>query len=728
MQISKLNLNFPAIYNGITNKRQATITNPQKQEDTTYPHKPLHYIYFTGITPKNIQNIRKEVINTIKDLYEDCGFEPEIVENIRSKYTDLDDETIILAHELFNDSRFKKESVNGIIALVKDFNIQLAKKMCNEKSFGQAEIIRILHSLTPENIHFVEKLWDTNGFPREILQTMLIFYSGTLGKFGKKEEAGIPYFIKMYQQCTKNPKDYLTAENSDINELSAVRQFFGMNTTKLFKLCMLQDNELNDILLRKRFTECQKYLLILDNFSTEQMNIFKTALKCNSVKGKKLSPPEKLELINLIKTISVCSMKYENFTQMINKGEINLYKIKEDIITQIMKNCYENTEHFETTVTADKLKLWDVNNAYLLSKELQKSNTKNFKIILKLANRPEEFKELIKNEAVNQQTAKLFCENGLDYEKWLSPSKINNVHLKITDNNAEKLRNIEKAFNESVNELLKTPVKGYIKKKYPNYIQKEEFSLPKKITGNKLSVIEFMKNFISELEPVWERAEQNKTGAKRAQALYTLTIKDHINTFINAAKNIETIYDKKDLDLTIKMWDRFPQHDLFQGNYSTCCIGIGNVNSAAMIDYLSKTAFNMIELVDNRTGNTIGNALCYYAKEGNIPVLIIDNIEINNSFRPSDLSCKYIREGLKEYGKRLNKEITGQTNTPIYLGKNYNDVPTEDLCIRKEARLKLIGELRDENASDTYLDAFGGWRDTEQICKYPCQTNMFKLV
>ena len=96
----------------------------------------------------------------------------------------------------------------------------------------------------------------------------------------------------------------------------------------------------------------------------------------------------------------------------------------------------------------------------MLSKELQKSNTKNFKILLKLANRPEEFKELIKNEAVNQQTAKLFCENGLDYEKWLSPSKTNNVHLKITDNNAEKLRNIEKAFNESVNELLKTPVKG----------------------------------------------------------------------------------------------------------------------------------------------------------------------------------------------------------------------------------------------------------------------------
>ena len=42
---------------------------------------------------------------------------------------------------------------------------------------------------------------------------------------------------------------------------------------------------------------------------------------------------------------------------------------------------------------------------------------------------------------------------------------------------------------------------------------------------------------------------------------------------------------EKDLDLTIKMWDRVPQKDLFQGNYSTCCIGMGGGNGSAMPHY-----------------------------------------------------------------------------------------------------------------------------------------------
>ena len=45
------------------------------------------------------------------------------------------------------------------------------------------------------------------------------------------------------------------------------------------------------------------------------------------------------------------------------------------------------------------------------------------------------------------------------------------------------------------------------------------------------------------------------------------------------------------LDLTIKMWDREPKKDLFQGNYSNCCIAIDKTNGHAMPDYLLNTSF-----------------------------------------------------------------------------------------------------------------------------------------
>ena len=728
MQISKINLSYPVNlhYHPVKNMNKY----PENTEVQTIPCKSrnLHYTYFTGSMPKNRDEIRNEVIETIKSVYEEQGFDAETIERISNRYKDFNDEKILLAYQLIKDNRYKNNEIPGIIAAVNDYNISVARKICSEKPFGVTGITNTINQLTPQNINFVEKLWDTKDFPREMFPIILIILADSVEKYGHEEEQGIPYFVKMYQQCQKNPEAYISAEDSNIDEKCAVSRFFRSNPNELFKLCSLQNNELNDILLRKRFSGCKTYLAILKKFDKEQMDMLKKALNCNSSEGKKLTPPEKLEMIKLINALSICKMGYDNFAEMINTGEINIYQIKEDIITQVMNNCYENSEQFKTMTTPDKVQAWDINNAYLLSKELQKSGREEFINIIKLANRPEEFKTLIKNTPENIQTAKIFDENGLDYDKWLTPSNKSNVRIKIVDNNATQLRNIERAFTENVNELLDSPVKGYIRKKYPQYTQKEIFELPKEITESKSMMIEFMKNFIKELEPVWERAEHNKTGAKREQALHTLTIKDHFKTFIIAAENIETIHDKKDLDLTIKMWNRFPQHDLFQGNYSTCCIGLGNVNSYAMPEYLKKTAFNMIEIIDNTTGETVGNALCYYAKEYDKPVLVLDNIEINNSFKPSDLSCKYIREGLKEYGKRLNKEVTGQANTPIYLGKNYNDVPTEDLLIKKEARLKFIGELRDENSEDSYLDAFGGWRDTDKICKYPFQTNLYKLA
>ena len=106
------------------------------------------------------------------------------------------------------------------------------------------------------------------------------------------------------------------------------------------------------------------------------------------------------------------------------------------------------------------------------------------------------------------------------------------------------------------------------------------------------------------------------------------------------------------------MWDRVPQKDIFQGNYSTCCIAMGGSNGSAMPHYIMDTAYNMIELVDNNSGRTVGNALCYFVKgENGKLAFIIDNVEIANSVKPSDEIGKEVREQITEYASRIAKEV-----------------------------------------------------------------------
>ena len=161
------------------------------------------------------------------------------------------------------------------------------------------------------------------------------------------------------------------------------------------------------------------------------------------------------------------------------------------------------------------------------------------------------------------------------------------------------------------------------------------------------------------------------------------------------------------------MWDREPKKDLFQGNYSSCCIGIGAVNQRAIFDYLTMPVFNMIELVDNKTNQVTGNALCYFAKdfESNKPVFIIDNIEIAPKYKPSDRTGVELRNAILKYCKNIIKSVGADDNTPIYLGKSYNDIQSADLKTTNK-KIEFIGSY-----DDLYLDAFGGWVDSTRTAK-----------
>ena len=240
--------------------------------------------------------------------------------------------------------------------------------------------------------------------------------------------------------------------------------------------------------------------------------------------------------------------------------------------------------------------------------------------------------------------------------------------------------------------------------------RKFSFKIPEKYSKNKQTMEEFLLKLYSVLDKnIFTRAQNSLSNdKKRENAHLTLTIKSHLEQRIEDIKKVENSKVVKPLDLTIKMWDRIPQKDLFQGNYSTCCIGLGKGNGRAMPHYILNTAFNMIEMVDNKTGKTIGNALCYFAKNNkNEIVFVVDNIEIANKNKPSSQAGIELRKTIVSYVQNILKEVCPNEDIKIYLGASYNDVPVEDLD-EIDNKTSLYGDF---DCSEIYLDAFGGWSD-----------------
>ena len=307
----------------------------------------------------------------------------------------------------------------------------------------------------------------------------------------------------------------------------------------------------------------------------------------------------------------------------------------------------------------------------------------------------------------------IYKEAGLNYDAWVKPNDDLKIHYVSRDKNEETMIQISKQIEEDIETLRNTPAKKFIDKQLGKYIKDDKFTVPSNMQTNKTLLKGFVINTISKLDSVWERAKRNMENPDlREKANNTLTILDHLNQRIKDIEETPEINASKNLDLTIKMWERRPEKDIFQGNYSTCCIGIGNCNSAAMPHFVLDTAYNMIEITDNFTGKTLGNALCYMIKDKNgTPSFVIDNIEINNSNKPSENIGIEIRDKMAEYAAKVAKEVTGKDDTPIYMSDNFNDVSTYGLKSEYQD-IEFIGDI---SAEKIYMDLYHGWVRKDQL-------------
>lgn len=167
---------------------------------------------------------------------------------------------------------------------------------------------------------------------------------------------------------------------------------------------------------------------------------------------------------------------------------------------------------------------------------------------------------------------------------------------------------------------------------------------------------------------------------------------------------IEEKFKLRDKNMTIKLWDRNPQEDLFIGNKTTCCTAIGTgANKSATPIYLLNTAFNVAELYDNNN-NVVGMSRVFMAKVKNKPALIMDNIELNNTFKKNMTRDEQIklRNKFFDYMNKYAEKVGGK-KTVVYFNTDDINVPDDDLDMVSEPA-NFIGHVSQDVYINTLCD------------------------
>ncbi len=611
------------------------------------------------------------------------------------------------------------------INTVKPYNFEQVKKLCLKDCFidnleKRIDFIKLLSKDYDCSgyTELIENLYN-QGLDEGFIYSLAKTYLSALAYLWENEKKEIiQKIVDLRKEIEAKPDKYIN-RFSDINA-DVICNFYS---AELAKVLYVYDNSVIQELFQRRLNNVEAFL---HSFTVQprDLDLLKALTNCRSTEGKTLTNAEKLNLAGVVSVFNgVDKRKLED---MSFDGIVDLVAFKSDYFNEL----FYQARIFSTQIedfSDEKIKTWDEKFLPLVAQAITK-NFEAFQEIFK-GSFSKNFMDYIHSKkscysTANLKTKQLFEEHGINYAKWLKPSKDNEVVVNIFNEKQNKIDVIIQDLMENIKLLRQSPLKTFFDRRYSKYINNDEFVIPLNISNSLENLDKFIKNMITQLEPAWKRALENldkKESDSRIveQAARTLTIKDHLEELKTRLLEFHDVPIEAEMNLRMKMWDRNPAKDLFQGTYSTCCIALDRSCADAMPEFILNTSFNMIEIVDEFSGKTIGNSLCYFALTDNgSPVFIVDNIEINNNYKFKDKSAHCILGALKQYINNLVKEVYGK-EVPIYVGKTYNDL--KEFAVTDYKKIEILGDIRSERI---YLDLYGGWTTSNNSNK---ELNIFVL-
>ncbi|MBI5222763.1 MAG: GNAT family N-acetyltransferase [Candidatus Magasanikbacteria bacterium] len=194
-------------------------------------------------------------------------------------------------------------------------------------------------------------------------------------------------------------------------------------------------------------------------------------------------------------------------------------------------------------------------------------------------------------------------------------------------------------------------------------------------------------------------------GKDRASALeqeLNERMAEQFNHYDFDCQTLESLFSEKkdkekekleDRPMSIFVWARNPDKDLYQGNYSPCCICIESAHTgakSAIADYATDLGIQIVNVWDEEKNEPVVAAWCWLGQdEQGKTALVVDNIEANTLFSsnfPTEL-WQELRAYLQNYAKSIGADR-------LVMGKANNDLPVAGELVKlaeAEAKYTKIG-------------------------------------
>ena len=315
----------------------------------------------------------------------------------------------------------------------------------------------------------------------------------------------------------------------------------------------------------------------------------------------------------------------------------------------------------------------------------------------------------------NRQVRQAFEKAGVDWQNWQNPkialefaveteSKINREAL--FDQFEERL----KALTDSMQEFYPPLANALFKDLEHLKQQKKEFNPEQIDLDNEEQLEGFLPRYLKTLNYLRQKAQKEKREFSFPPAVS--------ETFGHLRETIQSLQQKLEQrpeEFQVRLWDRDPRRDLFQGNFTHCCISVGvkeapgevgawgTLNPKTIIEYLIDQGIQVTEIVDE-TGKPVAQTWLFVSldQEGR-PVLVADNFEVNMRYPSGGNANRSLREAMFQFLKRyaqschIEKVVLGQVA--------FNDVETSDLPTINLPPIKKLGGYLWGDNEPYYLEA-----------------------
>jgi ribosomal protein S18 acetylase RimI-like enzyme len=537
--------------------------------------------------------------------------------------------------------------------------------------------------------------------------------------------------IKEYAR-TINP--YLPEDKQTTN----LDAFFEQNQIRLAKLFGIDRDFSQEIIIQKiqhfGFPRLERTLALADTLDSDTIVVINSLIR--QIGGFNFASFEKLlELSDAYNRMWLQSRFLEIAKEFSQREKPPPEKIIQEISGELLKEFSKKLD-IESEISPEALGQWNleyISKLFFAERNFEEESRDALKLIVK-ATLQGDFRAIILNqkfdksrytedelEAIdeiqkhNQNVRKAFQNAGINYDTWLSYPKTREFTVGVS---AQEQESRFRSFTRELSEVM-INVLGSRRERKPGILSEEKAkklwdSVFKKygikfqegeltIAKGKLSPLDFQKpleEVIAFLEKEMQSNPQEALG----------TNLDHLRNLLGLLPNLQKQAKQKGYQFQIKLWDRQPGYDIFQGNYTHCCIAVENFNRAAILDYLVDTGINVIEVKDVNTNQTIAQTFIFMAEnQEKETIAILDNIEINNDYRGlADAIRQQLFAYIADFVGALVKDPRQKIDT-VLLGTAYNDVETSDLL----TRIEMIRKIGGPGPQGTqYLDSFGSaWVD-----------------